>query len=67
MPEPTNLKQFRKREGWESRIKIAYMQIESCKRNFNLYQVEGTKIVERYKKWLKENNIDPSIDLSKYN
>lgn len=61
-----NLKLQRKRDNWEIQIKAAYMQLESNKRNFNLYQEEKTRIVARYEAWLERNGVQPILNLDYY-
>ena len=56
----------KKRDKWEKKIRIAYAHVESMKNNFNIYENEKTRILERYEKWLKENNVDPILDINSY-
>lgn len=60
------IKLQKKRDSWEKKVRIAYAQAESMKNNFNIYRGECTNVLGRYKKWLKENNIDPLLDLTQY-
>lgn len=63
---PPTIKLQRKRDSWEKKIKIAYAHVASLKNNFNIYKNESTRIKERYKEWLKKNDMDPLINFDDY-
>lgn len=56
----------KKRDAWERKVTLAYMHIESAKRNCNIFQVEGTRVLERYKEWLEKNDMEPLMDLNQF-
>lgn len=60
----TSVQLQKKRDSWERRVRIAYAQLKSMKNNFHIYQEESTRVLERYKKWLEDHNVEPLMDFN---
>ena len=63
---PLTIRLQKRRDAWERKVKIAYSHVESQKRLMKMYREESTGVLERYKKWLKDNNVEPIMDLGQY-
>ena len=61
-----SLNQLKARDRWENDIKTAYYQAKLMKDNFHIYQNNTTQLVQRYEKWLKSREMEPSINLNLY-
>lgn len=60
------IKEQKKRDAWERKIRIAHAHVQSMKNNFNIYKNERNLHVEGYQRWLKDNGIQPIIDINLY-
>lgn len=60
------IRKMKKRDAFESRVHTAYAHVKSLKENFHIYTEESTRVLEAYKKWLEENNMEPLMDLKQY-
>lgn len=54
----------KKRDSWERKVRIAKAQAVSMRNNFNIYENHSSSILKAYKKWLKDHNIEPLMDLN---
>lgn len=62
----TKLVLLKKQEVWESKIRIAAEHERLIKNNFNLFHSDTQKVIERYKRWLDRNKMEPVINLNQY-
>lgn len=61
-----NTRLQRKRDTWERKVVTAFLQKESMKRNFNVYESGANDILKAYEEWLKQNKVEPILDINRY-
>jgi hypothetical protein len=63
---PLTIRDQKKRDAWERKVKVAYAHVQSQKNMHRIYQNDVNNTVKRYEEWLKRNNFEPLIDLNQY-
>ena len=61
-----SIRLLKARDRWENEVKIAFEQKKMQERIYRKYDQSCIDIVARYKRWLKERDIEPQINLNLY-
>jgi hypothetical protein len=61
-----SIRLLKARDRFENNVKIAYAQEEIQKKLYHKYRKDAWRTLNRYKQWLKEKDIESSLNLDNF-
>lgn len=60
------LKEQKRREAWETELRIAAYQKKTLIDNLRIFQNNLSNVLQRYEGWLKRTGVEPQVNLDIY-